>query len=133
MIREDKGQEERYIIPHNVGSSALGLLPDRLFGVPMRNLVDAGIMALVVFFLVSLSPVTGMAGTCLKIVCVIAVIAINAIGIKGESVTQFISGYITFLQRRQVYSLAPILFDKDAGITGDKDALEKGGERKEAR
>ena len=111
---DEKTREQIYVIPKNLGS-LYGLLGETLFGIPVRNAIEAGIAMLIVYFLVKLSPLQGQTNTVVTI-CAMGVFGIiNIIGIKRQSLSQFAMGYINYLRTKNKYALNPILEEEDLG------------------
>ena len=91
------GMRER-IIPQNV------LQGKRILGFKQRNFIEGVIAALIVAVLILQIPFVSKVKMIVLICCMIFVFFINAIGIKGQPLTQAITRFVTYRKYTKQYS-----------------------------
>ena len=94
-MQEDR--PDRYFIPDNLTDSS------HFFHIPDRNLIETGIAELVIVYIIKLIPVSDLK---IKItigaIFVISVGILGVMGIKNESVTEFIITAVKFRKKKQI-------------------------------
>lgn len=88
---------DRYFIPDNLNDKR------HFFHIPDRNLAETGVAELVVFYVVKLIPITDIK---IKItvgaILMIIIGVVGMMGIKNESVTEFIMTSVKFQKKKRV-------------------------------
>lgn len=82
--------------------------PQKFRGIPIRNIIEGGVCAFLLYKLIMLTPFVPTIKLYACIFICGGVLAVGIIGIRGESVLQFLNAYRIYKQRKRVLHLEEV-------------------------
>lgn len=93
---------DKYYIPDNYNDG------HEMRGIPYRNLIEGGIVSWLAKELISLTPFVLNIKLIADVIVIGIIMVIFAIGVKGESLTQFIYSYYLFRKSKRKWHMRPV-------------------------
>ena len=85
---------DEYYIPDNIKTTTL-------FGIQLRNIIEAGVLELIVFVIFRALPFTNTINIVIGIILAFVVGVFAIVGVKNESLTEFIVSFILFKRKKK--------------------------------